>query len=284
MLSAWGCSDKQNDAKNLLARVGPYSLSKQQLEEDMPVGLSREEQAVFTDDYIDNWISSVLLYDVARRNLPDIERLDELAEAYRRDLFIYEYRKRLSDERLAADIPEDTLQQYYGDNSSRFTLHKPLVKGLFLKVPETAPTIASLRRWIAAETPDAVEHIEKYAVKNATGYDYFYDRWVWFDDIKDNIPYEFGDDTRFLQQNKNLEVTHNGVVYLLHISDYRPAGAVMPYEFARSLIVEILLNHRRVQFNRDLEQELLQQAVAAGRVERYYARPTEDSLDTSSEK
>ena len=281
MLSAWGCSDKQSHPKDLLAKVGTHTLSRQQLEDAMPAGLSREEQETFTDDYIDNWISSILLYDVARKNLPDIEQLDELAEAYRRDLFVYEYRKRLSDERLAASIPEDTLQQYYDDNSSRFTLHKPLIKGIFLKVPETAPTLASLRRWVAAATPDAVEHIEKYAVKNATGYDYFYDRWVWFDDVKDNIPYDFGDDTRFLQQSKNLEVKHNGIIYLLHISDYRLAGAVMPYEFARSHIMEILLNHRRVRFNRDLEQELLEQAIASGKVERYYIRP---SVDTLSEK
>ncbi len=278
MLSAWGCSDKQGSANGLLAKVGTHVLSRQQLEDDMPAGLSREEQAAFTDNYIDNWISSILLYDVARKNLPDIERLDEIAEAYRRDLFIYEYRKRLSDERLAADIPEDTLQQYYDDNSSRFTLHKPLVKGLFLKVPATAPSLSSLRRWVATETPDAVEHIEKYAVKNATGYDYFYDRWVWFDDVKDNIPYEFGDDTRFLQQNKNLEVSHNGVLYFLHLSDYKPAGAVMPYQFARSQIMEIMLNQRRVQFNRDLERELLEQAVAEGKVERYYASPSADSI------
>ncbi len=269
MLTAWGCAGKQDNHHDLLARVGEYTLSKQQLQSDMPTGLSDEEQIVFTREYVDNWISSILLYDVARKNLPDLERLDELAEAYRRDLFIYEYRKRLSDERLISEIPEDTLLQFYNENSERFTLHKPIVKGLFLKIPDKAQQQSSLQKWMKSATAQAVENIEKYAVKNAISYDYFLDHWVWFDDVKDNIPYDFGDDVRFLQQNKYFDVTHNDVVYMLHIEQYLKTGDIMPYEFARPRIQEILLNRRRVEFDRNLEQSLYKEALEDGQIVRY---------------
>lgn len=270
MLAAWGCSDNRTDTKDLLVRVGNHTLSQRQLEADMPAGLSPEDRAAFTKQYIDDWVSSVLLYDVALKNLPDVERLDRLVDDYRRDLFVYEYCSRLADERVETDIPEDSIRLFYEENSSHFTLHKAIVKGMLLKVPKNAPSLSSLRTWVASGAQSAVEKIEKYAIKNAIGYDYFYDHWVWFDDVKDNIPYDFGNDDSFLRQHKNLEVTQNDNIYLLHISEHLTAQSVMPYEFARQRIIEILTNRKRVKFNEELKHEVYDDAVREGRIEYFY--------------
>ena len=112
--------------------------------------------------------------------------------------------------------------------------------------------------------------IEKYAIKNAIGYDYFFDKWVWFDDIKDNIPYDFDNDDTFLKKNKVLECRNEDIIYLLHVDKYLNTGDVMPYEFARKRIIEILLNEYRINFNRELEQELYEEALHQGMVEKFY--------------
>ena len=66
------------------------------------------------------------------------------------------------------------------------------LKGLFLKVPENTPNLGQLKKWYCSTNPDGVEKIEKYALKNAVIYDYFYDKWIPFEEIVNNIPYEFG--------------------------------------------------------------------------------------------
>jgi hypothetical protein len=48
----------------------------------------------------------------------------------------------------------------------------------------------------------------------------------------------------------------------------------MPYEVARQRITEILLNERRITFNRELEQALYQEAIADGTIERYDVKLT----------
>lgn len=270
ILSVWGCRGKQKSAQDVLARVGTATFTQQQLDDVMPSGLSDSAQMVFANRYIDNWIAEELLYEMACKNLPDVERLEKLVQEYRRDLFCHEYRKRLSDERVAASIPEDTLQQFYQEHSLEFKLHKPIVKGLLLKVPINAPQLQSLRQWVKSAGVNGVEKIEKYAVKNAIGYDYFFDRWVWFDDIKDNIPYDFKDDNLFLSQNKTFEHKGEDMIYLLCIDSYLKAGDVMPYEFARSRVLEILLNEKRMEFNKELKRELYDEAVADGIVELFY--------------
>ncbi|MBQ5751076.1 MAG: peptidyl-prolyl cis-trans isomerase, partial [Bacteroidaceae bacterium] len=142
-------------------------------------------------------------------------------------------------------------------------------KGVFLKVPAQAPQLSALRKWVASAGVDGVENIEKYAVKNAIGYDYFLDRWVNVDDLKDNIPYEFDSKTSVLQPQKMFEHKSNDMIYLLYIDSCLHEGDVMPFEVARPRIVEILLNERRVSFNKELEEALYNEAVADGVVERF---------------
>ena len=270
ILSVWGCCSKQESPKEVLARVGTATFTQRQLDEVMPDGLTDSAQIVFANSYIDEWIAEQLLYQMARKNLPGVERLEKLVEMYRRELFIHEYRKRLSDERISNRLPEDTLQQFYDVHKNEFLLHKPIVKGLLLKVPTNAPQLSSLRKWVASAGKNGVENIEKYAIKNAIGYDYFFDHWVWFDDVKDNIPYEFSDDKTFLSKHKTFEHKGDDMIYLLYIDSYLVTGEVMPYEFARSRILEILLNEYRVKFNRELEQELYDEALIDGTIERFY--------------
>lgn len=269
ILTVWGCYGKQAPTQDLLARVGDNTLSRQEVEAVMPVGLSDSARTVFIEQYIGDWISSQLIYDVARKNLPNPEYLDRMVENYRRELFAYEYRKRLSDERLAAELPEDSLLQFYEAHSNDFKLQRDIIKGVFLKVPAKAPQLQSLRRWVADAGEKGVENIEKYAVKNAIGYDYFFDRWVWLDDIKDNIPYDFKDAKVSIAPGKTFEHTTDESIYMLYVDSCLNKGDIMPYEFARPRIMEILLNEQRVIFNKELEQELYQQAVEAGRVERF---------------
>ncbi len=270
ILSVWGCSSNQKPADNVLARVGSVMLTQEQLDADMPEGLSDSTRVAFTDKYVDSWITSQLVYNVARKNLPDTKHLDEMVEAYRRDLFSHEYRTRLSNERLSDDIPEDTLVKFYEEHKQDFLLHKPIISGLLLKVPYNTPQLSNIRKWVKSADDQAIEKIEKYAIKNAIGYDYFFDKWVWFDDIKDNIPYDFDNDDTFLKKNKVLECRNEDIIYLLHVDKYLNTGDVMPYEFARKRIIEILLNEYRINFNRELEQELYEEALHQGMVEKFY--------------
>ncbi|MBO7317522.1 MAG: peptidyl-prolyl cis-trans isomerase, partial [Bacteroidales bacterium] len=195
--------------------------------------------------------------------------LNNLVEAYKRDLYAYEYRRRLLDERLATELPEDSVVAFYTAHRDEFELQRNIAKGIFLKVPAQAPQLSALRKWVASAGTQGVENIEKYAVKNAIGYDYFLDRWVNIDDLKDNIPYEFDSKASVLQPQKLFEHKSNDMIYLLYIDSCLYVGDVMPYEVARQRIIEFMLNERRLSFNKELEQALYQEAVADGKVERY---------------
>ena len=276
------CRSGLRTDEDSLVQVGDAILSRHEVVEAMPEGLSPADSAEFAERYIHRWIDDELLYEVARKNVPDLERIDALVERYRRDLVIFEYRKRLLSERADKEIDEQEMLDYYEKNSDMFRLREAILKGLFLKVPENAPNIGQLKKWYCSPKSDGVEKIEKYALKNVVIYDYFYDRWVPFEEIVSNIPYEFGDPETFLKSHRKLEFNKNGYWYLLNITEYKAPGEVMPYDFAKTQIQEILANSNRLDFNRELEENLYNDAEKSGEIKWLY--PREQSLQDDSIK
>lgn len=274
------CRNGLQGGGEALVQVGDKTLSRQELLDAMPEGLSPADSAEFADKYIRSWIDDELLYRVAQKNIPDMERIDALVEKYKRDLVIFEYRKRLLSERVDKEFDEQELADYYEKNSDKFRLREAILKGLFVKVPETAPNIAQLKKWYCSTKPDGVEKIEKYALKNVVIYDYFYDRWIPFEEVVNNIPYEFGNPETFLKTHPKLEFNKNGYWYLLNITEYRVAGEVMPYDFAKPQIQEILANSSRLAFNRELEESLYNDAEKSGEIKWLYKQDDPEKNDS----
>ncbi|MCP9612173.1 peptidyl-prolyl cis-trans isomerase [Coprobacter tertius] len=258
-----------NNENNALVRVGDQVLYRDELSNDMPNGLSAADSARFADNYIAQWVNDRILYDVAAKNIPDLSKIDQKVDRYREDLIIFEYKKQLLDEKLSKEISEGDLKAYYDKHADEFKLKSGIIRGLFIKVPVNSPRISQLKKWYRSDKPDAVENIEKYGLNNAVIYEYFYDRWVSFSEVMDNIPYEISDETDFLRRQKYLEISDGGYWYLLNISDYKVPGSVMPFDFAKRQIREILTNKMRLQFLVNTEKELYEKAIKDNRIEYY---------------
>lgn len=266
-----GCTLEKREVPGAIVSVGNRYLTREMLDQVIPDGLSPRDSSAFADAYVRHWAEDELVYDVAQKNIPDVERIENLVERYRRELFVHEYQKQILSEKLDAEISDDAVKNYYRTHLDKFVLKTPIVKGLFLKVAETTPELKNLKKWYRGKDHASVENIEKYTLHNIINYDYFYDRWVSFDEVMSAIPYTVTDANRFLQTHTFLEINDEGYWYLLNISDYLPAGAHMPLDFARTQIEEILLNQKRMDFLHQMNKELYQEALENRKI-KYYGR------------
>lgn len=266
-----GCTLEKREVPGAIVSVGNRYLTREMLDQVIPDGLSPRDSSAFADAYVRHWAEDELVYDVAQKNIPDVERIENLVDRYRRELFVYEYQKQILSEKLDAEISDDAVKNYYRTHLDKFVLKTPIVKGLFLKVAETTPELKNLKKWYRGKDHASVENIEKYTLHNIINYDYFYDRWVSFDEVMSAIPYTVTDANRFLQTHTFLEINDEGYWYLLNISDYLPAGAHMPLDFAWTQIEEILLNQKRMDFLHQMNKELYQEALENRKI-KYYGR------------
>jgi hypothetical protein len=217
---------------------------------------------------VKRWVKDALIYDVALRNLEGKERkaVGKLVEEYRHSLIRYRYQEQLIKERLSSELQESDKMKYYEENKNKFILDKALIKGLFLKIPVDAPGIADVKKWYKSTSEASLENIEKYCLQNATIYDYFYDKWVDFDQVMGNIPIRLTNEDAFLKANKHIEVSDSLYCYLLNIKEFLPKGDVAPFEYASPQIIEMMINLRKVDFLKEFEEELYNDAVRSGDV------------------
>ena len=271
LFSVSACTLEKKEVQGAIVSVGDRYLTREMLSQVIPDGLSHRDSSAFADAYVRHWAEDELVYDVAQKNIPNVGRIELLVDKYRRELFVHEYQKQILNEKLDAEISAEAVKNYYRTHLDKFILKVPIIKGLFVKVAETSPEIKNLKKWYRNRDHGSIENIEKYSLHNIINYEYFYDRWISFDEVLSAIPYSISDANRFLQTHKYLEINNDGYWYLLNISDYLPAGANMPLDFARTQIEEILLNQKRMDFLHQMNNELYQEALENRKI-KYYGR------------
>ena len=265
-----GCGQEHNHkGKTPLVEVSGEFLYKEDLQAALPLNISKDDSVLFAEHYIRNWIEDALLFDKAEGNIPDNDKISKLVENYRRALIMHTYQEELVNQKLANDISEEK-------NKELFRLDNPLVKGLFIKVPLSSPDLGNVRVWYRKNNQDVIEKLEKYSLRNAVSYDYFYDRWTSVPDVAAKIPLKVLDtDANYLDKNRNVEVKDTAFCYFLHIEDFLGKDKQKPLDFARDEIKEILINLKRVEFINKVKEDLYQRASDRNKIIYYYLNSDE---------
>lgn len=239
-----GCSSHTetstlSDSSDILVTVGDSSLTITAVQALMPRGLSPEDSTAMFNSIVEGWLEQMLLSDLGQRNIVDMERIDRLTADYRKKLIVAEYRRNVRDSH-SDNVSQANIDSYFASHKDEMMLDTPVVKGLYVKIPADSERLSDVRRWMMTATPDAIDNLEEYGLRDAIEYSFFDNHWTPWSDIASQIPYRFGDVEDFIKKNPDFETTYRGITYFLHISESLPAGSEMPREIADPLIRERL--------------------------------------------
>ncbi len=263
----WACHNGDNVSfpDDTVAVVGKNYLTRSQIRKASPGGLSPADSTDFAHAYIRSWLDAKLISEIAISEI-DMTEIDRLTAEYRSELIMANYRRMKALQDVNGIFSQDSLLEYYNTHKSEFVLQSPLVRGIYLKVPEEAPNLKVIRKLFNSDKPQDLDRLEKEANTSAIHYDYFRDKWVDWVQIENRIPENFPEGNVFLARKKPLDLNSGGFVYLLSISDYIPSGYSMPFEAAEQIVRDRLLTRRRRAFDIKLRNELLEKSIASGDV------------------
>lgn len=250
-----------------LVRVGLESLMRSDLAAAMPAGLTPDDSTRFARAFIRNWIDTRLVENVAAEAV-DMDEVDKLVAQYRRDLIMRRYRDRMFATNGGSEAYSDSIvADYYERHSAEFVLDRPLIRGVYIKVPDDAPELAQIRRLYRSTRPADIDKLEKAVLGAAIHYDYFRDKWIDWEQVEARIPYDFGSEPAdYVRTHRNLDVSLGGFTYLLEISEVLPAGSAMPVEAARPVVEERLTAERRRAYDAAMRTRLYDSALSSGRL------------------
>lgn len=181
---------------------------------------------------------------------------------YRYSLIGYEYQNFYIRQHLDENIGPQEIADYYNTHQDNFALKQNIVQGTFIKVPRTAPRTNKVKDMIFSRKPKDMEELRSYCLSFSTAYHLSDSLWIEFDKLVVNSPIaEIPNKIQFLKTNPYYETSDTDFLYFLKIDHYKISDNVSPLEFVKEDIRNILLNKRKVELARALEDEVYENAV-----------------------
>ena len=147
LLVACNQAEQDKEREALLEVEGKF-LYRDQVEAIIPPNVSTADSTQIADGYIRKWVTDVLLYENAKRNIDNKAAIESLLEEYRKALTVHQYQQKLIQQRLPKEVSEDEVRKFYEQYSDQFVLKEQFMKGLLLVVPVGAPDLSDVRSWV----------------------------------------------------------------------------------------------------------------------------------------
>lgn len=246
-----------------IARVNDVYLYETDLSGMVDKRTSREDSATRVTAYVNSWIRKQLIIQEATRRMNiDEAEVERKVLDYRYSLIGYEYQNYYVRQHLDENISLQEITDYYNTHQDNFALKQNIIRGTFVKVPRTAPRTGKIKDMLFSKKPKDLEELRSYCLSFSTAYHLGDSLWIEFDKLVANSPIaEIPNKIQFLRTNPYYETSDVDHLFFLKIDDYKISDNVSPLEFVKEDIRNILLNKRKVELARALEDEVYENAV-----------------------
>lgn len=251
----------------LLATVGEKEFYFDDLDTLLFKGLSTNDSLLILDAYVDRWVKNELKINesslaLSNKQLQDIERK---IEDYRISLITFGYDRALAS-KVDTVVLDSEINDYYNDNKRQFQLMAPIVQAQFVVYDKDSKQEKKFKELVDSRTNDAKIDLIDLANKGSLRYSDYTDKWYYFNDIVNVIPFTDKNLDSFLKHNNSYEVTENDMTYYLKVQRKRISGDYMPIEMVKSTIKMAILNERRKDYIKEVEDSLYSVSLKNGTV------------------
>ena len=259
-----GCTDyNKSSNRTIVARTGDKYLYLDQIPPISTVSLSPEDSISIVRNYIDRWIKKELMLSKAESNVSEEYQaeINMKLEETRANLMIYQYEQQMMIQKMDTLVSASEINRYFEENTSTFNLTAPIVKAIFIKIPAEAPNIDRVRQWYRSSSQSDLQSLESYCYQFAEKFDDFGEKWINYNYLLRELPSDPGNPDRFLRNNNYYEASDPSYFYFVNFRDHRLQETEAPVEYVQDDIRNIILNNRKIEFLKSLENGIYNEAM-----------------------
>jgi hypothetical protein len=252
-----------DNSRRAVARVEQSYLYLDELKGIVPSDASKEDSATRISSYVNSWIRKQLLLNEAAKNIDINEaEVERKVLDYRYSLIGYEFQNFYIQKNLNDSVSWDEIEMYYKSHQDNFILKQNIVQGTYIKVPKTAPRINRVKELMFSAKPKDAEELKSYCLRFSAAYQLPDSTWIEFDKLAANSPLaEIPNKIQFLRNYSFYETNDANFLYFLKLDAYKISDNVSPLEFVQEDIKNIILNKRKVELAKKLEDEVYENAA-----------------------
>jgi len=258
-------SDEQvaGPVRKPVARVSDKYLYQDELVGIADQNSTAEDSVARITAYVNSWVRKQLIIAEAMKRIDINEaEVERKVLDYRYSLIGYEYQNLYIQQHLNDSLSEKDIEVYYRGHYDNFLLKQNIVRGTYIKVPKSAPRTNKIKDMIFSKKEKDQAELKSYCLSFSVAYHLGDSSWIAFDKLVVNSPMaEIPNKIQFLKTNPYYETSDTDFLYFLKVNEYKISDNVSPLEFVKEDIRNILLNKRKVELARTLEDEVYENAV-----------------------
>lgn len=262
------CDWKPSTDQDWAVRVHDHYLMREELEAYIPPSLNPEDSAKAADLYVQKWLQDQVVLVQAELNLPaELTDFERQLRDYRNSLVVYAFETELIKQKLDTIVTSTEIQNYYNDHSGNFELHDYILRVNYMKLPAQAPKIEQVEEWMSNGTYEELSLLEDYSKQFAEFGFFNEERWLYLDDVLQQIPLNITDKEQFVSQNKLVKLEEGDYLYLLKIIEYQLKDGLSPLALVERDIRNIIINKRKREFVLQMRKDLMESAEKNNEIE-----------------
>ncbi|MBL7861115.1 MAG: peptidyl-prolyl cis-trans isomerase [Cyclobacteriaceae bacterium] len=277
LIAGWSCfllvgcefirmKQEQAEPENVrkaVARVSNSFLYQDELIGITPPSSSAEDSIARVTAYINSWIRKQLVINEAMKNIDINEaEVERKVLDYRYSLIGYEYQNYYIKQNLNDSVTDKEIEAYYKERLDNFILKQNIIRGTYLKVPKEAPRTKRIKELMYSTKEKDLAELKSYCLSFSAAYHLADSSWIEFDKLVVNSPLaEIPNKIQFLRSYNYYETSDSEFLYYLKIDAYKISDNVSPLEFVKQDIKNIILNKRKVELAKKLEDEVYENAA-----------------------
>ncbi|RBA29222.1 hypothetical protein [Flavobacterium tibetense] len=254
-----------------VARVGDDFLFRSDLLNLVPNGTSKEDSVAIVKSFIDRWATQKLLFEAAELNLNSekVDELNQLMKQYKVDLFTNAYLEELIIRKIDTVVSNDEINQYYEANKQFFKNPNELVKLRYINLVKENPKFEKIRAKFNSFTPKDKKELAEMAIQFKS---YAFNDSIWVDvnQVYQKLPFINADNKEnYISNGMSYQYPDSTTVWLVKVKQVLPKDNPTPLQFLRPTIKQVIINKRKVELIKTIENEITNDAFKNNKYEIY---------------
>jgi len=255
--------NNENNKRKSIARVNNAYLYADELKGIVPEKTTKDDSAARINAYVTSWVRKQLLIQEALKTINiDEAEVERKVLDYRYSLIGYEFLNYYIQQHLNDSVDDASIETYYKAHLDNFILKQNIIRGTYIKVSKDAPRTKRIKDLMFSFKEKEINELKSYCLSFSAAYHLADSSWIEFDKLAVNSPLaEIPNKIQFLRSYNYYETSDQTHLYFLKVDGYKITDNVSPLEFVKHDIKNIILNKRKVELAKKLEDEVYENAA-----------------------
>ncbi|WP_246277524.1 peptidyl-prolyl cis-trans isomerase [Winogradskyella ursingii] len=259
------------DDRRPIARVNDIYLYEEDIESIVPENATEQDSALLVNAYINRWAKQLLLMEGAKVNLSEEQQKEfsRLVSQYKTDLYSRAYMDGLVNKNIDTLVAESEAQIFYEANKESFKLNDNLLQFRYISLPQNTIRLDTIEKRFKRFEQKDQRYLDSISVQFRS-YSLNDSVWIKTSQVLDKIPVLNAENKdQLLKKSNFLRLKDSLNLYLVQVKDVRMQNDYAPLEYVKSSIKQIVINKRKLELIKQLENDITKDAIENNQFQTY---------------